>query len=340
MGNEVRTAIIGAGASGLAAAITAARRGHIVTVYDRNKIPGAKLLLTGNGKCNFSNTYMDASCFHETEGGTVDRLLQAYPTQSAVDFMNSIGINSVDWNGYLYPDTKKASDVVDTLYDTCIKLGVAFKFEVVDLDISLLRSQYDKVILACGSRAHKETGSNGSGYKYLEKLGVKYTRVLPALCALYCSDKDFCNEYKGRRIISKVSFQDHSAVGEVQFTPYGISGIPVFQISRYVSKALDVSNPVSVNIDFHPDEDLIPEFLRDRYDADNTYDGIDLVIEKTAGFDKSQVCTGGVSLDELTEGFELKKAPGVYVIGEMCDVDGICGGYNLHWAWLSGCCWK
>lgn len=337
--NGSKTAIIGAGASGLAAAISLARRGADVTVYEHKDKAGLKLALTGNGKCNFTNEIMDASCYHVDKTSRVGEYLVKFSTNDAIEFFNSIGICSVSKNGYYYPDSANANDVVNALVNECHKLNVRFVFDCGQIDIKRLKADYDALILACGSFAHKKTGSNGSGYKYLETFGVKYTRVLPALCAVYCEDK-WCEENAGKRIIATVTaYVDGKAIandtGEVQVTSYGYSGIPVFQISRYISRALDEKKDAELEIDFNPEVDNIPEFLRNRYKVNNT-DKRKVIVSKVADFDKSQVCTGGVSLDLLTEGFEVISCPGLYVIGEMCDVDGICGGYNLHWAWLSG----
>ena len=335
MSETIKTAVIGAGASGLTAAICAARRGEQTVVFEHKDRAGIKLSITGNGKCNFTNAYMSPECFYSEKGSAVDAFLNRFGTEDALEFFDSLGIGYYCRNGYYYPESSKASDVVFKFVSECEKLNVQIKYNC-EPDIQALISEFDKVILACGSRAHKETGSNGTGYKYLERLGIKYSRVLPALCAVYCDDQDYFAEHKGERVIGTVEYDSHMATGEIQITDYGLSGIPVFQLSRYISKDQDNACLKKISVDFHPLPEDIPEFLRDRFDKNNSRKAMLFSVTKTAGFNKSQVCTGGVQLGSLTENFELKEQPGVYVIGEMCDVDGICGGYNLHWAWLSG----
>ncbi len=337
-----KTVIIGAGASGLAAAVIQARMGRSVTVLEHRDRAGIKLSITGNGKCNFTNAYMTPSCFHESRTSRLNELLGRFTTEDAIDFIKSLGIGICSKDGYYYPETLKAGDVTEALVKECESLGAVIRYGVTDIDIDSIRQDSDRVILACGSRAHKETGSNGTGYKYLERLGISYTRILPALCALYCEDDGFFRDNRGKRAIGAVSIDGQTAAGELQITDYGLSGIPVFNISRYASILLDGGQKVSVTVNFDPKEDMIPEIVRNR-SGSNVYKPIvgdrikTFIVRKTASFDRSQICTGGVSLDDLSDDFEVRKVPGVYVIGEMCDVDGICGGYNLHWAWLSAC---
>lgn len=362
---DSKTAIIGAGASGLTAAIALARRGVKVTLYEHKDKAGLKLSITGNGKCNFTNAVMNAGCYHAYDKQNdndcvndykrITYYLNRFTTDDAVNFLKSIGINSIEKNGYFYPVTEKASDVVTALVSECKRLGVELIYNCGILDVNGLKDTYDNLVFACGSFAHKETGSNGSGFKYLEALGIKYTRVLPALCAVYCDDDTWCRKNDGKRIIATVNAlidgkKTANDTGEVQVTSYGYSGIPVFQISRYISRALDNKKSAEIEMDFNPSPESVPEILRDRYKTETLNSGetpsftsqqssrksLKSRVSKVANFTKAQVCTGGVPLNALSDGFEVISHPGIYVIGEMCDVDGICGGYNLHWAWLSG----
>ena len=335
-----KTAIIGAGASGLAACICAARRGDQVTVYEHKDKAGLKLALTGHGKCNLTNTVMNAGCFNTEDSVRMQKLLDEFGTEDAIGFFRSVGIGIHERNGYCYPVTDDAETVVDALKQEASRLGVLFRMNCGDIDIDGLRSSYDRVILACGSSACKKTGSNGSGYRILEKLGVKYTRILPALCPVYVEDNDFCSVNSGKRIIASVSaFADgvllKKDTGEVQVRKDSLSGVPVLQISRFISEAFDKGKNCSIVLNMAPDRSDVPKFLTDRYTSP-VYEEVSFRVDRISRFDHAQVCMGGVPLSELTDSFELKSVPGVYVIGEMCDVDGMCGGYNLHWAWLSG----
>ena len=335
-----KVCIIGAGASGLMSAISAARCGACVTVLEHKESAGKKLLLTGNGKCNFTNRILNASCYHNYEGSRICSFIRRFDNDAAIDFFRSIGIKSTESDGYVYPESRKAEDVVNALLYECQKLGVKFQFNVSEISIEKLRDTYDAVIIATGGRSYPKTGSNGSGYKFLERLGVRYSRVLPALCAVY-SDNPFCCIHKGERVLGRVSLviggkvSEYSATGEIQITDYGFSGIPVFQISRYASKAIDNDESVELIADFDISKDDVPEFLRN-HTIKPEYSTVRANVLKTSGFDKAQVCTGGVELEKLDDNLQIIDAPNVYLCGEIIDVDGICGGYNLQWAWTSG----
>ena len=339
-----KTAVIGAGASGLAAAVVLARQGIAVTVFEHKPEPGRKILLTGHGKCNLTNAYMSPECYYSEPEGRIAEYLKRFSTNQAIVFFDSLGVEVYEKNGFYYPASNDANTVLDALYNKALELNVSFIFNCGDLNIDELRDRFNSVILACGSSACKKTGSNGSGYRFLQKLGIRYSRILPALCPLYVDSNEFCIRNAGKRIIAAVSVYSDVRLlaedtGEVQIQNDRLSGIPVLQISRFVTEELDKGNNCSLILDLNPEMKKIPVFIRSRFSG-----GVEkkeyFSVSKMPRFDNAQVCRGGVSLDELTEDFELKKAPGVYVIGEMCDVDGKCGGYNLHWAWLSAnlCC--
>ena len=334
-----KTAIIGAGASGLAAAVCAARRGCEVTVFEHKPEVGRKLRLTGHGKCNLTNRVMKPGCFHSGDQERLGRFLDKFTVDDVLGFFRSVGIETHERNGYIYPVSDNAGTVVDALKSEAERLGAGFVMNCGDIDIDRLRDSFNSVILACGSSACKKTGSDGSGYLFLRRLGIRYTRILPALCPVYVDDNDFCRFNTGRRIIATVrAYADGIMLaedtGEVQVREDSLSGVPVLQISRYVSEAFDCGKGCSIILDTAPDAEKVPVFIRDRY-RDPVRGDYSFHVSHISRFDQAQVCMGGVPLEELTDGFELKKVPGVYVIGEMCDVDGICGGYNLHWAWLS-----
>lgn len=339
-----KIAIIGAGASGLTAAVSAARRGFDVTVYDHKPEVGLKIKITGHGKCNLTNDVMNASCYHSDNSERIAAYLKRFGTDDVKAFFKSLGLEIYEKNGYYYPVSNKAEDVADALKREADKLGAEFILNCGELDINRIRKEYDRVVLSCGSSACKKTGSNGSGYKILEKLGVKYSRILPALCPVNVDANDFCKIHNGERIIATVSAYADGILmaadtGEVQIKENALSGVPVLQVSRWISSALDQKKSCSIGLNLAPDTEAVPVFMRNRYSGP-VNEIITLNVSGMSRFDHAQVCMGGVSLSNLTDDFELTDVPGVYVIGEMCDVDGLCGGYNLHWAWLSGnlCC--
>lgn len=339
-----KIAIIGAGASGLAAAVSLARRGAEITVYEHKPEPGLKILITGHGKCNLTNTYIDPECYYASSESRIADYLKRFSAYQAIEFFNSIGIETYEKNGFVYPVSNNAATVRDALYDAAIKLNVRFEFNCGELDIQKLHDKFNSVILACGSSACKKTGSNGTGYSFLRKLGVSYSRILPALCPLYVDENDYCNKNSGRRVIATVTAFSQGRIlaedtGEIQLQKDRLTGVPIFQISRFVSMELDNGNNCELVMDMNPDMNKVPEFIRPRYQQQSA-EVKRFTVSRISRFDNAQVCMGGVPLDGLNEDFELKQVPGVYVIGEMCDVDGKCGGYNLHWAWLSAnlCC--
>ena len=280
---------------------------------------------------------MNIACYHGNNN--IERFLAAFSPEDAIAWVKKAGIDTIERFGYLYPSSENASDMADKLIAYAEKIGVVIKYEAGDIDIEKLIAEYDSVIIATGSFAYNKTGSDGSGYKFLEKIGVHYSRVLPALCAINCDNEKFFSECHGNRILGKVSVIVDDTIaasdtGEIQITETGFSGIPVFNISRFASRALDERKQVRLSIDTDISKDTLPEIIsghESSLDIRETFE-----VKSVARFNKSQVCTGGVSLDDLDENLQLKAVKGVYCVGELCDVDGICGGYNLHWAWCSG----
>ena len=246
-------AIIGGGASGMMAAIFAVRKGAKVLLLEQNDRLGKKILVTGNGRCNYTNTYQDASCYRSEQPDFITRVLDQFPAEKVITFFRELGIYPKDRNGYLYPFSDQASAVRDVLEQEVYRLGVDVRTGISCTGIqktnerfSLQTSQgsltVDQVILCNGSKAAPSTGSDGSGYALAKQLGHQIIPVLPALCALHCTGKHF-RAIAGVRAQGKVSLFVNSELtaadtGELQLTAYGISGIPVFQISRYASKAL------------------------------------------------------------------------------------------------------
>ena len=339
--------IIGAGASGLAAAISASRAGAEVCVLEHKKEAGNKLLLTGNGKCNFTNLKMNSSCYHQNEDSRISCFLKRFTPEDAISFFEGLGIKSSEKCGYVYPESGNASDIREAL----IRAAGNIKTESVITDVISLRKKYDAIILACGSFAARNTGSDGSGYKMLEQLKIKYTRVLPALCSLRCDTAELMKHFPGKRFAGRINVYDGKKIigtdcGEIQLRDNAISGIPVMNISRYVSRELYYKGQTKPNdewsgevkIEILPVSEFeLPEIIRCRNEKPVFIDSsVELTVRHISRFSDGQICTGGVPLEELDDNLQLRNSPGIYVTGEMCDVDGICGGYNLHWAWLSG----
>lgn len=392
-------AIIGGGAAGMMAAITAAREGVKVTILEHKDRIGKKILSTGNGRCNFTNTYQTPACYRSDNRDFAWNIIQKFNVEKTISFFKELGIYPKDRNGYLYPYSDQAAAILEVLQIEIAKLDICVMTEINVLDIQPVKRgirvttdkktiTVDSVILACGSKSAPVTGSDGSGYQLAKLLGHRIVPVLPALVQLRCAEK-FYKSISGVRVQGTVEiYADDislaSDTGEIQLTNYGISGIPVFQVSRYAAKAIYQKQSVTAVLNFMPDmnKDEFLSFLQERITLcphktlDEFFTGIfpkklcelwirlsrlpkemrvsDLSgeqleklvlliqhlrthITETNAFEQAQICCGGVDTTEINpDTLESNYVPGIYFAGELLDVDGICGGYNLQWAWSSG----
>lgn len=395
-----KVGVIGAGAAGMMAAITAAGQGADVTLIERGERVGKKLLMTGNGKCNLGNRSLDIDKYYGGNREWISQCLKGFDTDETIRFFQGLGLLLKSKNGYLYPASEQASVVLDVLRNELKLLGITLITEckinkivknkstgqivVSDGDRTLT---FDRVILACGSKAAPKTGSDGSGYKLAKQLGHTIVPTVPALVQLKCSE-DYLKAVSGVRAEGRIQVvKDGSCVaeeyGEIQFTDYGISGIPVFQLSRVVNYILQEQKSVEVIINLMPDYDeasfhkliagrrllqtdrTVEEFFTGMLNkklmtlfiklaglktnipvAESDIEVVEQVYELcrqwklhvtgSNSYENAQVCAGGVDTTEVSDKMESKLVPGVYFAGELLDVDGKCGGYNLQWAWCSG----
>lgn len=390
--------VIGGGPSGMMAAITAARNGGNVTILERNDRVGKKILSTGNGKCNFTNRNQDISNYHG-DSDFIARILEQFDHFQTMRFFDRLGIIAKDKNGYIYPNSNQASSVLDVLrmeiFACNINVECGIKITGVEkvghrfvVHTFLKDYDADSVIIATGSKAAPSTGSDGSGYEYVLSFGHTLVPVLPSLVQLRSDPKLFKAIAGVRTDAHCMLYVENDLVaddkGELQITDYGISGIPVFQISRYASIALNERKKVRVLIDFFPEMDYetLTKLLINRFNLYKTRSVEDAMIGMinkklvtmfikesglsptaaagslnedqikrlaknmnrfkvnitgTNSFDNAQVCCGGISTKEINPyTMESEKARGLFFAGEIVDVDGACGGYNLQWAWSSG----
>lgn len=399
MGNKV--GIVGAGASGMTAAITAAREGAEVTLFEKNDRAGKKILATGNGKCNLSNLEFNLDQYYCEDKEKLQKQFDLFPVWETLSFFESMGLMVKSKNGYIYPYSEQASAVLDILRIELKrhKIKVMTDTEIRDVIYSnknkkfVLEDQnsknyyFDRVILSCGSPASLKKGEGKTGYEIAGKLGHKIKPLVPGLVQLKSNDS-FIKALKGVRCQAGlkliVSGQEEACEkGELQFTEYGISGIPVFQISRIAAYALKQNKSVDVIVNFFPDQEekMFAYLCRLRYETmpDKTLEEylvgtqnkkINMIMIKQAGMhpqmraeeagwkkirgmmlnyqafpihicdvnsmDKAQICAGGVDYSQVNESMQSDLVKGLYFTGEMIDVDGKCGGYNLQWAWTSG----
>lgn len=394
---KITIGVVGGGAAGMAAAIWAARSGAEVTILEHMDRVGKKILSTGNGKCNLTNQNLSSDYFHSENLEFADQILVQFGLEETIRFFLELGIYTKNRNGGLYPYSEQASAVLDVLRmelkkrKVSIQCGVKIKEIKAQKGFLIItensRMHFDRVILASGSRAAAATGSDGSGYQFARAFGHKIIKPLPALTQLK-SDAKWLKGTQGVRCDAKVSLyiEGQKRVedrGELQLVEYGISGIPVFQISGLAARALDRGEKTDVLIDFLPDfsRDYLKSFLINRLQAsphktmEEAFIGLfnkkmipfllkvsdfkmndmaccfnDVQIEKliqcmkecrisiseTNGFQNAQTCTGGVDTHEISQYMESRLVPGLFFAGEVVDVDGLCGGYNLQWAWSTG----
>lgn len=393
--------IIGAGASGLMAAAAAASRGARVALLEHKDDIGKKILATGNGRCNFTNTDMSVNKFHGSKA-LIKNGLSQFNYADTIRFFKELGIPAYDNAGYIYPNSRQASSVVAAFRMELMRLHVDVKtgINITDIKPADDRTGYciqtdkgsfksKRLIIACGLTASPKLGSDGSLFRQIEALGHHIQKPLPALCGFSCDGLNFkkitgvrCDATVASVIDGQMTEQN---TGELQLADYGISGIPVFQISSLMSRALDKGQMVEVIIDFLPafSDDELNGYIKDR--SITTTDNrslnemlngllnnkllLELIhksgvspdkkgrlltdddcksltrsikhtavsVKKPRGLEFAQVCAGGIYTKEIdVRTLESKIHPGLYFCGELLDVDGICGGYNLQWAWTSG----
>lgn len=349
-----KVCIIGAGAAGMAAALRAAQNGACVTVLEHMEEPLKKLLLTGNGRCNFSNTDVSPVHYHG-DRSVIEKVIGGCTCDDLLDFMESIHVEPLEVhyrfgeNGYFYPSTNKASTVRDALIGTVSELGVrlltrcrisvisqsggSFLIRYIQDDTEEV-TEADSVIFAAGSNAAPQTGSDSSIYKVLKSLSVPFHTFLPALCAVR-SDSYVLKKLAGLRADGKAVLEDitcntmyETDPGEVQFNEHSVSGIPVMQLSRFAAIGKKAGHEMNLHIDLYQANN------RDRI---LPLEKVTLNVTGTDGFQKAVCCTGGVPGNAVDpETLMFRDIPGIYFAGELLDIDGDCGGYNLHFAFASG----
>ena len=249
-----RVIVTGGGASGLMAAIAAAENGAAVTILEQNEKPGKKICATGNGKCNFTNIQVPSDAYRSENPGFEQAVLNQFPVEDTVKFFTRLGIYPVNKNGgYLYPHSGQAASVAEVLCMEARNLGVKIKtnqkvqrvFKEQDIwkvQVEGWIYEGEAVILSNGSKASAISGSDGSGYELAAALGHRLIEPLPALTALKCRNTGFSG-WAGVRTEGRITLlvdgkKVTEETGELQLTDYGVSGIPVFQVSRYGIRAL------------------------------------------------------------------------------------------------------
>lgn len=272
--------IIGAGASGLACGIELGKRNILCLVLEGKEKAGKKIYASGNGKCNLGNRNVSSNNYHSIEPLAKEQLAQIISDKTDVSverFFNGIGILLTERNGYLYPHSEQAGSVVHAMEQALVGLGgriqcdayvnaVTWKKEKQVFQVQTPERNYQckRLVLATGGMASPQHGSDGSGYRLAKSLGHSVTPCFPSLCGIRVSEQGFQKlqgvRAKGCVTIYIANKPIASEQGELQFTQYGLSGIAVFNVSRYVGIALAGHEPVSVQLDLctgYSEEELL-----------------------------------------------------------------------------------
>mgnify|MGYP000884144840 FL=1 len=396
----MKIAVIGGGASGLTAAIAAAKNGAEVTIYEKMNRVGKKILATGNGRCNYTNMNLSFECYHSNNLKLAETALNFFDLNKTLTFFEDLGIHPyVDESGKVYPNSLQASSILDVLRYEASRLKVE---EKTDFNVTGLRKNKDKfsiigndtitadrVILSTGGKASPQLGSDGRGYEIAKSFGHEIIEPYPALVQLKLSGRYF-KRIAGIRfdgIVKACAGENliREEEGEILFTDYGVSGPPILQISRKVIGELNNKNKTYLFIDMFPNysKSELYDILQDRFrrvgyktmedgmigfinkklipvilyeagfgdlnkqcgnlNKKDIYKIIDILKEwrfEVTGYNswsQAQSTAGGVKLSQVNpKTLESLKVKGLYFAGEILDVDGDCGGFNLQWAWSSG----
>ncbi len=384
-------AVVGAGASGMVAAIAAKKvNGNLsVLLIEALPVMGKKILATGNGRCNLTNLKANEQSYNTK---SVSVVLNSCPPEKMINFFSSIGLECVvDSESRVYPMSNTASSVLDCL-----------KFEIERLGIDVLTNTKVKtvyknkngfiingsiecrtVIVATGGRAAPSQGSDGSGYPIMEAFGHKVTTLYPGLVQL--TVRENLKFLKGVRVKAAVELKTRNgksvdrSEGEVLFADYGLSGIAIMDVSRsikgkecicyldilpdmnkgsiisFINKAKERNSSLSLedalcgilpkkvgyllikNSGFKQDVKLKELKFGDVEKFAENMKYCKFTVTGTKGFDNAQITIGGVDFNEINpKTLESEKISGLYCAGEIIDVDAVCGGFNLQWAWASG----
>ena len=392
--------IIGGGVAGMIAAITAANKGNKVTILEKNNELGKKILITGNGRCNFTNEYMKGDCYSSSlscddETNTnitqefADVVFDRFSNKDFIKVLSDLGMSYYVREGYYYPKTDEARTFRDTLVSEVNRLGieVVYNFNLRSIDrnedgftLSNKEREYqcDKVIIAAGGNAAPKTGSSGDCYYYLEKLGHNIFKAKPVLTNLKA---DYPDDLQGVNALANISIRINNTThntekGFIKYYKGMLSGIPIYQLSMDAIPAIEQGNKVEIVADFVTDSNIeialklqgttlrealyksinpkiVDVVLKgNNIDPDTSIDNmnssdqehiielfsnVNYEIIGFSGFENAQATLGGVDIREINpQTMESKICKGLYFAGEIIDIVGRCGGYNIQWAASTG----
>lgn len=394
----MRVGIIGAGASGVFAALILKQNYIDTTVIERNANALKKIYATGNGRCNFTNRNVSYKNYHGENPKFTISAIKKFDNYDVIEFFNDMGIPEVELeNGKIFPKSLQASSIVKQMMCLANHLEVEFIFDSFVDDVRKngnvfeVKSKdsiykFDYLIVACGSKAYKKSGSDGNGYILMEKLGHNIVKTHPGIVQLRLNGDSFKKmsgtKFKANAKLVVDGKEVFEFYHDVLFTDYGISGPTILQLSgeaiRAKNKGLDVKIRIDtvdldenklyehliyiISLNYYKkinellvgliNDNLIEEVLNQaniEYDINvcelskeevyklaHTLKNLEFSVSGYKDEDSGQITCGGVDTDEINPStMESKKIKNLYIIGEIMDVDGDCGGYNLQWAFSS-----
>ena len=382
--------IVGAGASGLICALECARAGKKVLILERQPIAGRKILVSGNGRCNFTNRFVSPSKYYPSNSPLIKNTLSSFPFQKCVDYFSSLGILYVEEEqGRFFPFTGKATAITDAfkaaLAETSVE--IAYNQEVTRIQHASFFTVYTKettfkakkLVLACGSCAYPQVSGTTLGYTLAQQLGHSIISPIPSLSGWTL--KENFSRLSGIRAKVKLTFQKHQTEGEIIFTNYGMNGPAALNMTPILTRLLS-KQALTVTINFLVQVPHVQPFLTERFrqfpfrkpkeffagivhesianllidfkglrknkplqeqnpstlkNAFETLEHWPITVTGLRPWNEAMIAAGGVNTREINYNTcESLLCPGLFITGELLDIDAISGGYNLHFAWASG----
>ena len=394
----MKVGIIGAGASGVFAALILKQNYIDTTVIERNANALKKIYATGNGRCNFTNRNVSYKNYHGENPKFTISAIKKFDNYGVIEFFNDMGIPEVELeNGKIFPKSLQASSIVKQMMCLANHLEVEFIFDsfvddvrkngnVFEVKSNDSIYKFDYLIVACGSKAYKKSGSDGNGYILMKKLGHNIVKTHPGIVQLRLNGDSFKKmsgtKFKANAKLVVDGKEVFEFYHDVLFTDYGISGPTILQLSgeaiRAKNKGLDVKIRIDtvdldenklyehliyiISLNYYKkikellvgliNDNLIEEVLNQAnincdinvcelskeeiYKLAHTLKNLEFSVSGYKDEDSGQITCGGVDTNEINPStMESKKIKNLYIIGEIMDVDGDCGGYNLQWAFSS-----
>lgn len=393
----VKIGILGAGPAGIFAALTAAKKGAKVDLFDHNSVIGKKLSITGSGRGNLTNLNITPERYASDSPSAVGKILSRIPPLTLLDQLEQLGIPTVVTDdGWVYPLSNTAANVVDILYFHLVesRVNIILGESVIDIiakknggfhvTTNLQKSyDYQRLIIATGGKAHPEVGASVEILECLKRLGVEILPIFPALAPILTEPKPG-RDLRGVRVDVESHLKDgertlEKTIGNLIFTEWGLNGPAVMDLSHRIGRLADHDLTIELNYFYQesaplakilsdpsvssiPVEIVLKSALPDRlikallHSVDVSTDWPIGKLNKkqrakitecftahrfkvagTRDFSYCQVSTGGVALNSVNPAtLESRKIPGLFFAGEVLNLVGPCGGYNLHWAFSTG----